>query len=258
MRVGRPLTLLAGGREYRISGEPLTETEIVRTLEKATGASLHAAAAAMSRGYINYQGLRIGICGTAVIQNGEVKGFRSFSSLAVRIPHECRGICDGIIREMYAAKFENTLILSPPGGGKTTALRELIRKLSNSGYRVGVVDERGELAACSGQRAQFDVGTSSDVLTGCPKAAGAMMLLRGMNPQIIAMDEITQSEDLGAIQEICGCGVGLLASAHASGVDELEKRPLYRRLVEMGVFYYAVLIHGTGKERCYEVRRLRA
>lgn len=256
LRVGRRPTALIGSSEHEMSRTAVTEEHIRRVLERATGASIHSAAHAMAEGYISYRGLRIGLCGTAVMRGKEMAGYQYFSSLNIRIPRECRGSCDGLIGEIYRGGFENTLLISRPGGGKTTALRELVRQISDRGTRVGVVDERNELSATDEARAQFDLGRSSDVLIGVPKAEGAMMLLRGMNPQVIAMDEITREQDIEAIGQIYGCGVGLLASAHARDTDELTRRPLYRELLALRAFRYIITISGTGRERKYAVERL--
>ena len=242
MRVGKPMSFVRGGREYALPGELVSESDLLRTLEKATGASLHTAAPAMARGYLCVRGVRIGLCGDMQWDDGAPKGFHSYSSLALRVPHECRGICDETIRTLYANGFVNTLILSPPGGGKTTALREMIRCLSDRGARISVCDERGELAASEGAIPGFDLGLHTDVLSACPKAEASMMLLRGMNPQIIAMDEITRREDLTAVQEVLGCGVGLLATAHAVSIEDLDRRPLYRELRALGAFQAALVI----------------
>lgn len=254
MRVGKPLSFVRSGREYPLSGELVSESDLLRTLEKATGASLHTAAPAMARGYLCVRGVRIGLCGEMQWVDGAPKGFHSYSSLALRVPHECRGICDETMRTLYANGFLNTLILSPPGGGKTTALREMIRCLSDRGTRLCVCDERGELAASEGAIPGFDLGRHTDILSACPKAEAAMMLLRGMNPQIIAMDEITQREDLLAVQEIVGCGVGLLATAHAASIDDLQRRPLYRKLLALGAFQAALVISIHGDRREYSGR----
>ena len=250
MRVGKPLSFVRSGREYSLSDELISETDLLRTLEKATGASLHTAAPAMARGYLCVRGVRIGLCGEMQWIDGAPKGFHSYSSLALRVPHECRGICDETMRTLYANGFLNTLILSPPGGGKTTALREMIRCISDRGTRISVCDERGELAASEGTIPGFDLGRHTDVLSACPKAEAAMMLLRGMNPQIIALDEITRREDLAAVQEVVGCGVGLLATAHAASIKDLDSRPLYRKLLALGAFQAALVIsiHGDSRE----------
>lgn len=256
LRSSRRPTLLCDGREIPFADEPVTEREIQRLLEQATGASLHTAAPALAEGYLSYGGLRIGVCGTAVLHDGQLTGFRNISSAAIRIPRERRGICDGLLKQLYREGFENTLLISRPGGGKTTALRELIRRLSDGGTRFGVVDERNELSATEGARARFDLGAHSDVLVGVPKAEGAMMLLRGMNPQVLAMDEISSGRDVEAMGQICGCGAGILASAHASGRRELTERSVYRELLRQGIFKVLIVISGTGEARRYTAERL--
>ena len=257
MRIGQKPTILQNKREYPLHGDPVTQEELMRTLEKATGASLHTAAAALSKGFISYHGLRIGVCGTVFERDDRTLGFRSFSSLTIRIPRECKGICNDLYARLREEEPGNLLILSPPGLGKTTVLRELIRRRSNDGLRIGVVDERWEIAAAEQGRPQFDIGSHSDVLSGVSKAKGAMMLLRTMNPQIIAMDEITQPEDLNTMREIVGCGVRLMATAHSCGPEELRKRPLYRSMLEEEIFEECILIRMREEKRSYELQRLR-
>lgn len=256
LRTGRPPTALVDGRERELDSELVTRQELLLLLEKATGASLHTAAPALAEGFLSYRGLRLGLCGEALIREGELAGFRDFRSAAIRIPRECRGICDGVMDSLYGGGYENTLVISRPGGGKTTALRELIRKLSDRGLRVAVVDERNELLAADGTGEGFDLGAHTDVLTGAPKARGALWLLRGMNPQLLAMDEITRREDLEAAAQAAGCGAWLLASAHAADADELKRRPLYRELLELGLFQRLLVISGTGSARRYRAERL--
>ena len=157
--------------------------------------------------------------------------------------------------------FVSTLILSPPGGGKTTLLRDLVRCLSEGeagcpAQRISLIDERGEVAVVYRGVPQMDVGPRTDVLDACPKALGIPIVLRAMNPQIIAVDEITVREDLTAISMAAGCGVGLLATIHAANIPELLRKPLYRQLLENQVFRLAVRILRNEKGRAYELEEL--
>ncbi len=245
-----PVALIAG-RERPLSADTVSRRDIQRVLEKATGASLHAYLPELCSGYISYSGIRIGVCGTAVIKNDSICGFKDFSSLNIRIPAEFKGNIDKAVAEITSGGFKNTLIISPPGGGKTTALRELIRSLSAAGYRVSVIDERNELSAADSMGMGFDLGERSDVLIGVKKSRGALMLLRGMNPEIIAMDEITESEDINAIREVYGCGVGLIATAHANTAAGLGGRALYKTLLEERIFENIIEIHMSGADRRY-------
>ena len=120
-----------------------------------------------------------------------------------------------------------------------------------------MVDERNELSATENGRAQFELGSCTDVLIDVPKAQGTMMLLRGMNPQVIAMDEITQPEDIRAIGEIAGCGVAVLATAHGRSLAEMLRRPLYRELLEMGVFENLLTVSLSNGRRGYLLERLK-
>lgn len=256
LRLGRLPTVLRNGTETEIGKRPVDEQMLRRIVERATGASFHAHAEELRRGYINYAGMRIGVCGEAAVQNGTVSAYRSISSINIRIPREIRGICDGLYEKLRGSACGSVLLVSPPGGGKTTALRELIRLFSNGGCRVAVVDERGEISGSDGRGGGFDLGTHTDVLTNVPKADGALMLLRSMNPEIIAMDEISSPEDAAAVETISGCGVSVFATAHAAGTDELTLRPVYRKLLDNGLFRYCIVIRNRGGVRSYTLREL--
>lgn len=256
LRRGRRAAALIDGTEENISDRAVTARDITSLLERATGASLHTVAGELKNGYINSGGLRIGVCGTAVIKDGEVSTFRDFTSVNVRIPALFTGNMDAAWRELCGTKGASTLLISPPGGGKTTALRELIRRTANTNTRVAVVDERGELAAAGDGEDGFDLGVHSDIMTGVKKSRAALMLLRAMNPDIIAVDEITERADIDAIREIAGCGVALYATAHSATVEELSRRGLYRELLDEHIFQYAMEISGTGRSRHYALRRL--
>ena len=256
LRIGRRPTALIDGEERAISSASVTAEDLHLLLEKATGASLHTVSFALREGYLSYRGLRIGVCGQAVIREDGAAALQNVSSVAIRIPHELRGICSEAMHEYGLKGFHSTLLISPPGWGKTTALREIIRRLSEAGRRVCVADERNELSASVGGAAQFDLGPCTDVLIGIPRSEASLILLRGMNPEILAMDEITKEKDAEALLQCCGCGVELLASAHAEDLSSLSRRPVYRKLLEEKLFTYLLLIRRAGTERSYTLCRI--
>lgn len=256
LRRGRRATALVDGAERIISDRAVAERDIAALLERVTGASLHTVIGELRNGYINSGGLRVGVCGTAVIKDGDVSGFRDFSSVNIRIPALFTGDMEAAWAELRRARGASVLLISPPGGGKTTALRELIRRTADTMTRVAVVDERGELTAAGDGERGFDLGAHSDVMTGVKKSRAALMLLRAMNPDMIAVDEITERADADAMREITGCGVALYATAHAARLEELTRRALYRELLDEHIFQYVMEISGTGRARRYTLRRL--
>ena len=257
LRVGQPLSVLLPEGEVPL--EPVVEPEELETLcDIASEFSRYAAAETLREGFIPVRGgFRLGLCGTVVMKEGDPANVKSFSSAVLRIGREQKGIAEPLLEELFQnGRFRNTLILSGPGGGKTTLLRDLVRCLSLRGIRVALLDERGEVAAVHRGEPQLDVGPCTDVLDACPKALGIPMVLRAMNPQVIAADEITVREDLRAIALAAGCGVGLLATIHAGDMSELKERPLYRQLLEERIFRAAVWIRRTGGGRSYEWEEL--
>lgn len=255
LRSGREASvLLPEGERVLCRGIKAVERDMREVLERATCSSVHSAAHELRRGFVSAAlGVRVGVCGTLSDVSGG--GIRGISSVCIRVPRQIKNAGAEAI-SLLARSRESVLVLSPPGGGKTTFLRELVRTVSDSGVRVSLCDERGEIAASVNGLPQFDVGRCTDVLTGAPKADAAMMLLRAMNPQVIALDEITEGRDIDAIENAANCGVRVYATAHAASPDELLRRPLYRRLMEAQAFEAAVLISGAGANRRYEVTGL--
>lgn len=262
LRAGQPLSVLLPGGEVSL-GTVVKPEELEALCDLATEFSRYAAMESLREGFLSVRGgFRVGLCGTAVVKDGVNTNLKSFSSAAIRIAREHKGIAASLAAELFEnGVFVSTLILSPPGGGKTTLLRDLVRCLSAGGaafppQRMSLIDERSEVAVCCRGQPQMDVGPYTDVLDACPKALGIPMVLRAMNPQIIAVDEITVQEDLKAITMAAGCGVGLLATIHGKDVGELREKPLYRRLLEERVFRRAVRIVCADGGRAYEVEEL--
>lgn len=258
LRMGQAIQICSAGKTTELqSAGPVTGELMESVLEKATEASVHTAESCMARGYISIRGgIRLGICGTAVMKSDRVCGMRELSSMALRIPNEVEDCGAEAFSRLYSGGIPNVLIISPPGFGKTTCIRSFICRLSDSGVRVSLADERGEIAAVYNGQAQFDVGKNTDIISSAPKYAAAEMMLKAMNPQLIAMDEISSPQDMAAVDAVYGCGVRLLATAHASGTDELRSRPAYRGLLKKGVFTHAVVITRRGAGREYRVEEI--
>ena len=263
LRVGWPMTAVLPEGERPVGGPPVEPEELEQLVEIASRASVHAVLEQIRRGYLTVAGgHRIGLCGTAVMEGGGIHALRSLSSANLRIARQVPGAARPVLGALCpGGRLESTLILAPPGQGKTTLLRDIIRQVSEGEgclpLRVAVADERGELAALYGGRPQLDVGRRTDVAEGCPKAQGLMLLLRAMNPQVLAVDEITAPEDAAALRTAAGCGVTLLATAHGAGREDLTRRPLYRGLLEEGMFRRLVEITRREGRREYRVEELR-
>lgn len=263
LRAGWPMTAVLPEGERPVGGPPVEPEELEQLVEIASRASVHAVLEQIRRGYLTVAGgHRIGLCGTAVMEGGGIHALRSLSSANLRIARQVPGAARPVLGALCpGGRLESTLILAPPGQGKTTLLRDIIRRVSEGEgclpLRVAVADERGEVAALYGGRPQLDVGRRTDVAEGCPKDQGLMLLLRAMNPQVLAVDEITAPEDAAALRTAAGCGVTLLATAHGAGREDLTRRPLYRGLLEEGMFRRLVEITRREGRREYRVEELK-
>lgn len=201
------------------------------------------AAATIAQGFLTVSGgHRIGLCGEAVLKNKEITGIRKVTSLCIRVARDFPGIGSSA-----AGLRGSMLILGAPGRGKTTLLRDIARQISQKSTVV-VVDERGEIFPSG-----FVRGDRMDVLTGVPKTGGVEMVLRTMGPEWIAVDEITAEEDCRSLLQAQGCGVRLLATAHAGSLDEFRGRPIYKTLLDNHVFDYLLILHS---DRSYGTERI--
>lgn len=262
LRPHAPILLRFRDRERELPGPEVLPGELELMLELASRASLHTVLPQLRQGYLTLKGgHRLGVCGSVRAREGEVHAISPISSLNLRLARQVRGAGEGLMKRLCpGGSFRSALILAPPGAGKTTLLRDIVRCLSDGvgcqPHRVGLADERGEVAALHRGEPQLDVGRRTDVMEGCPKAQALMLLLRGMNPRVLCADEITAPEDVRAMETAAGCGVELLCTAHGRSREELMQRKLYRELMGMEVFHTLVTICAENGTRRYETEDL--
>lgn len=267
LRALRPVMLYIQGEEWYLedSGEltqnigkarMMPKEELSQILKHICRYSLYAYEEEMSKGYVSADGgFRVGIAGEVILDaDGTVKNVRYISSLNIRIAHEARGAANPVLPYLYEdGRLHNALIISPPGCGKTTLLRDIVRLVSDgnqldAGQTVGIVDERSEIAGCFQGIPRNDVGKRTDVLDGCPKAEGMMMLLRSMSPKVVAADELGSMADIHAIEQVIKCGSSVLATIHGGSYEEICQKRFLAPLLEDRVFG-RYLILGKRKEK---------
>ena len=234
LRVGRPIAIKME-KEIAIIEHIVTIEEILETFEKICENSVYSYKKQICEGFITINGgHRVGITGNCVFEEGEVKNINYISSLNFRIAREKLGCANEIIKEVINQQNNtvyNTLIVSSPGAGKTTMLRDLIRQISNRGKTCGIVDERGEIAAMYKGVPQNDVGILTDVISNVSKSKGMNMLVRSMAPQVICCDEIGSKEDVDAINYAICSGVKGIFTAHGASLNELMLSIEVRKLI---------------------------
>ncbi|MGG1551660.1 stage III sporulation protein AA [Paenibacillus ferrarius] len=233
-----------------------TRQDCMALLEMLTNHSLYTFEEELRRGYITVTGgHRVGLAGRTILENGHVKQIRDVGSFNLRIAKEIHGVGRDILPGLVdpvIGSLHHTLIISPPQQGKTTLIRDLARLISRgewgsryahlTGKKVGIIDERSELAASHKGVPRFDLGPRTDVMDGCPKAEGMMMMIRSLSPEVLVVDEIGRAEDAVAIHEAVHSGIRVLATAHGASYEDIRRRPVLRELIADGVFMKHVIL----------------
>lgn len=258
LRLNKPLIVSGSGWDFFIDayGAFTKEKEkayvtsmedIKKASEIIQGFSVYSFGEELKNGYITIPGgHRVGISGRTVIDNGNVKTIKDISFINYRIAKEIFGAGDKAMPYIaFSSGIYNTLIISPPQCGKTTLLRDIIRQLSNGSFKIGLVDERSEIAACFMGEPRNDVGIRTDVLDACPKSQGIIMMIRSMSPDIIATDEIGRIEDADALMEGANAGVKIIATMHGNDIDDLHRKIELKKI--HGNFFERIIVLGRSK-----------
>ncbi len=255
LRANRPVQLSWIGGEA-LAGEALDAGRLRGIVSALMDHSFYAREAELSRGFFTMNdGCRVGVCGRFAQDKGAWR-LTEIGSACVRVAHPVPGCADAIMDEIDAADgLRSTLILSRPGMGKTTLLRDIARRLSEAGRRVAVSDERHELAAFASGIPTLDVGPRTDVMDGCPRTLAIPALIRSMAPDVVIADEIGGEGDAQALADAARCGVAVIASAHGESVEAALARPALRAAMQSGAFRQAVLL-GPMPGAIAEVRAL--
>ncbi|MBO5292621.1 MAG: stage III sporulation protein AA [Lachnospiraceae bacterium] len=212
--------------------------------------SLYAYEDEIRQGYLTVPGgHRIGLAGQVVLEGKEsIRTMKYIGYMNIRISREVLGAADSLLPFLYdRGNFRNVMLISPPGCGKTTLLRDLIRQVSDGnrygdGRTVGVVDERSELAGAYLGRAQNNLGIRTDVLDACPKSVGMLLLIRSMAPRVIAIDELGEREDIQALQQAALSGTGLMVTVHGEGVEDIKRRIFLQEILKKRLFQRFVVL----------------
>ena len=259
LRVGRPIAIKME-KEIGIIKYNVTTEEILETFEKICENSVYSYKKQICEGFITIRGgHRVGITGNCVFEDGEVKNINYISSLNFRIAREKIGCANEIAKEVIDVEnntIYNTLIVSSPGAGKTTMLRDLIRQISNMGRTCGIVDERGEIAAMYKGVPQNDIGILTDVISNVSKSKGMNMLVRSMAPQVICCDEIGSEEDVQAINYAICSGVKGIFTAHGANFKELMLNIKIAKLLNSYIIERIIFLDEFNKGTFKEIYKL--
>lgn len=268
LRVNQPVTVLVDNKEWFLSENGILtdkvskavcskEKELEAVLSHVCHYSVYAFADEIRQGFMTIPGgHRIGVSGQVILENAkQIRNIKHIRYLNIRIAHEVKGVSEKALPYLYdRGEILNTLIISPPGCGKTTMLRDLVRSFSQGnpygkGRNVGLVDERSEIAGSYLGVPQNDIGMRTDVMDGCPKSEGMMMLIRSMAPDVLAVDELGSMDDIEAMHRAIQCGCRMLATIHGFSMEEVRRKDYMRHVMEEKLFDRYLLL-GKKNNKC--------
>ncbi len=252
LRIAQPPQMVFSSGEMLLEGVVFTRENAAELLEKLCRHSIYSHSEELKRGFLAFDGgIRIGVCGRPVSENGSIVKLTEVSSFNIRFAREALGCAEGSMRLVSeAGRPVSSLIIAAPSGGKTTLLRDIARCFSEGigvdPVKTAIADERGELAGCSGGAPTFNVGRRTDVMEFVSKAEAVSLLVRSMSPEVIITDEIGDRADADSLTEAVRCGVAVIASAHASSAEELMQREVLSGLIKSGAFRRVLLLKRRG------------
>lgn len=247
-RIGRPVTMVRSWGEEQLWGQqgaiPVTDRLLGELYDRATGFSPYALKTEETGLFLPLKGgCRMGVCGEVSLRDGKLLGISHLSSVSIRLAREHRGIGKWAADRLTdSGTVESCLIISPPGYGKTSFLRDIIRCVSEKGYRVSLCDERRELAAMEKGHPNLDVGPCTDVLSGLHKTEAIPLMLRAMNPQVLAVDELSGEKELELLYEAAASGAAVFATVHGTSIPMLLKKSGFREILRERLFSWGVTI----------------
>ena len=263
IRANKPVILKLGQVEIVLS-YTITTNEIIGILQNICNNSIYTYQNQICNGFITLPGgNRVGVAGNVVIKDGQVSNISYIYSLNFRISHQINGASDNILKYVLDTENNtifNTLIVSPPGAGKTTMIRDLAKRISNGineinfrGLDVSIIDERGEIAAMTKGITFNDVGIRTDVLDNVPKSIGIRMAVRSMAPKVIIADEIGNKDDVNIINYAICSGVKCIFTAHGSNMEDLLKNNEINKIINLQLFSKIIFLDEKQKGKIKNV-----
>ena len=233
LRVGKNVRVYCGKIEKTLN-QNVTKQHLIKILSNISSNSIYSVQNDINKGFVTIEGgNRIGVAGEIVVLDGKIKNIKEICSMNIRVSKEYIGISNSIMDNVVKeGVVKNTIIISPPGLGKTTLLRDIIRNLSECGYNVSVIDERGEIAAMYEGKPSLNLGERTDVISSVDKVTGMQMAVRSLAPDVICTDEIGDAQDVEAIKYICKSGVAFITTVHGKSIEDIQRGTMKQIIAE--------------------------